>query len=306
MKSMRPAVAVALVGAFALGACGDDESDSSSSVAVPQTVTVGSADFPESQLLAEIYGQALENSGVRIGRKDPIGSRELYYKAIESNEIQLVPEYTNSLLSYVLRQADPDAAPTATNVDEQVTALKEALPDTLTVAAPSSAEDKDVIVCSQAVAEQYSLKTLSDLAAVSGEITLGAPAEFEDRSPFGLVGFKEIYGAEFKEFVPLDIGVMADSLKSGAIGCGNMFSTMSAITTEGFVAMEDDKTIVPNEAVLPLLRAEVATPEVIAVVDAVSASLTTDILKALMVKIEVNKEAPDVVAKEFLASLSDG
>ena len=83
------------------------------------------------------------------------------------------------------------------------------------------------------------------------------------RSPFGLVGFEEIYGAEFGEFVPLDIGVMAESIKRGAIDCGNMFSTMSAITTEGFVALEDDKTIVPNEAVLPLMRAEVAPADLV-------------------------------------------
>jgi osmoprotectant transport system substrate-binding protein len=79
---------------------------------------------------------------------------------------------------------------------------------------------------------------------------------------------------------------------------------MSAITTEGFVALEDDKTIVANEAVLPLLRSEVATPEVIAVLDQVNAELTTDILKALMVKIEVDKKAPDEVAKEFIASVA--
>jgi osmoprotectant transport system substrate-binding protein len=155
------------------------------------------------------------------------------------------------------------------------------------------------------VAEEHGLATLSDLAEVAGEITLGAPAEFEGRSPFGLVGFEEIYGAEFGEFVPLDIGVMAESIKSGAIDCGNMFSTMSAITTEGFVALEDDKTIVPNEAVLPLMRAEVA-PLISSTLDQVSAALTTDILKSLMVKVEVDKQAPADVARAYLQSISNG
>jgi osmoprotectant transport system substrate-binding protein len=99
---------------------------------------------------------------------------------------------------------------------------------------------------------------------------------------------------------------MAESITSGAIDCGNMFSTMSAITTEGLVALEDDKGIVPNEAVLPLLRAEAATPEVLGLVDQVSAGLTTDILKALMVKIEVDKRSPSDVAKEYLTSISSG
>jgi osmoprotectant transport system substrate-binding protein len=310
-----------LIGVLALGACGDDDDEDTTSstgaaattvastsapTAGSGTVTVGSADFLESQLLAEIYAQALENNGVSVARKDPIGSRELYYQAIVSNEIQLVPEYTNSLLSFVLRQDDPEASPTAKNVEEQVTALREALPDTLTIGTPSSAEDKDVIVCSSAVAEKYSLRTLSDLSKVAGEITLGAPPEFEERSPFGLVGFEEIYGAEFGEFVPLAYNVIPESIKSGTIDCGNMFSTQSAILTEGFIALEDDKTIVPNEAILPLMRTEVARPEVIGIVDEVSAGLTTDILKALLVKVEVDKKAPSEVAGEYLKSISGG
>ena len=138
MNRIRSAFALGLIGALALAACGSDEEDGDTTVAStavarrrarttpaprrtrrhhagprrtrrPVTVTVGSADFPESQLLAEIYAQTLEANNVRVARKDPIGSRELYYQAIVNNEIQLVPEYTNSLLSYVLRQDDPDA-----------------------------------------------------------------------------------------------------------------------------------------------------------------------------------------------------
>ena len=330
MNRIRSAFAIGLIGVLALGACGDDDEDTTTTTATANDadsaattaaggttvassvaptpgstrITVGSADFTESELLAEIYAQALENNGVPVARKDPIGSRELYYQAIVSNEIQLVPEYTNSLLSFVLRQGDPNASPTAKNVEEQVTALREALPETLTIGTPSTAEDKDVIVCSAAIAEEHSLKTLSDLSKVAGEITLGAPPEFEERSPFGLVGFEEIYGAEFGEFVPLAYNVIPESIKSGAIDCGNMFSTQSAILTEGFIALEDDKTIVPNEAILPLLRTEVATPEVIGIVDQVSAGLTTDILKALLVKVEVDKRSPGEVAGEYLTSIA--
>jgi osmoprotectant transport system substrate-binding protein len=325
VNRIRPALAVGLIGVLALAACGSDKDDSitttpegttapstsasgdAGSTTVPSgpmTITVSAADFAESQLLMEIYAQALENNDIRVARKDPIGSRELYYKAIVANEIQLVPEYTNSLLSHVLKQADPDALPEAKNVDEQITALKAALPPELTIGAPSKAEDKDVIVCSSAVADKYSLKTLSDLSKVAGEITLGAPPEFEQRSPFGLVGFKEIYGAEFKEFVPLAYGVIPDSIESGAIDCGNIFSTQSVILTKGFIALEDDKTVVPNEAVLPLLRTEVATPAVLAVLDEVSAGLTTDILKAQLKKVEVDKKSPTIVAEEYLTSLS--
>jgi osmoprotectant transport system substrate-binding protein len=354
VKRIHGWTGLAVVAALALGACGsdgdssgsDDTSTAGSVSSGPLTVTVSSGNFAESELLGEIYAQAMENAGIRVARKDPIGAREAYYAAIKAGEVSLIPEYTNSLLSFAQRTEGVTAtvpstvgpvdtaatsdttatsgtedstatsdtgtassAPAAANgptIEDQVAMIQQVLPDNLTVGQPSTAEDKDVIVCSSAIAEQYSLTNLSDLAAVADQITLGAPPEFEDRTPFGLVGFKDIYGAEFKEFVPLEIGVIADSIKSGAIDCGNLFSTMSVILTEGLLPLEDDKTMVAHEAVLPLLTTEAATPEVLAALDAVSASLTTDVLKSLMVKIEVDKLSADVVAKEFLGSLSSG
>jgi len=268
------------------------------------SITVGSADFSESQLLAQIYGQALADAGFGVSYELAIGAREVYYSAIESGEIDVVPEYTNSLLSFVVKAADPNATIDASNVEEQVAALGEALPEGLEVLTPSTAEDKDVIVCTAEAAEKYGLANLSDLGANSAEIRLGAPPEFETRSPFGLVGFQEIYGAtEFKEFVPLAPGAVADALSSGAIDCGNLFSTVPVITTSGWVSLEDDKGAVPNEAVLPLVRSDVVTPELEDALDAVNAELDTDVLKELMVKIEVDAAAPDVVAKEYLDSL---
>jgi osmoprotectant transport system substrate-binding protein len=302
-------VALAATGALVLAACGSDKKESSSTTPASTpgvgTIVAGSADFPESQLLMEIYAQQLEKNGIKVDRKPAIGAREVYYKAISSEppEINLVPEYTNSLLSFVVKSKDANAQVTAKNVQEQITALGTALPATLVVGTPSKAEDKDVIVCTKAVADKYSLKTLSDLAKVSGQITLGAPPEFETRSPFGIPGFKDLYGATFKAFVPLKIGDIPAALDSGSVDCGNLFSTMSVITTANYVALEDDKVIVPNEAVLPLMTKSIATPEILAIVNGVSAKLDTETLKKLMVEIEVDKKAPDVVAKEFIATL---
>ncbi len=268
------------------------------------SITVGSADFAESQLIAQIYGQAVAEVGFDVGYELAIGAREIYFDAVASGEVDLVPEYTNSLLSFVLRRDDPNAVPDAANVDEQIAALGEALPDGLEVLTPSSAEDKDVIVCRAEVAEEFGLATLTDLAGVLDQITLGAPPEFEGRSPFGLVGFEQVLGAPpVGEFVPLDVSGVADALAAGQIDCGNLFSTMSVITTEGFVALEDDQTLVPNEAVLPLVRTEVVDDPLTGALDAVNAALDTETLKELMVRIEVDAAAPDVVAAEWLATL---
>jgi osmoprotectant transport system substrate-binding protein len=155
------------------------------------------------------------------------------------------------------------------------------------------------------VADAHSLTNLSDLAKVSADITLGAPPEFEGRSPFGIVGFKQIYGAgDFKKFVPLASTDVAAALKSGVIDCGNLFSTDPDITANDFVSLDDDKTTVPHEAVLPLLTTKAATQTVLSTVDAISATLTTDVLKQLVVETVTDKKAPNVVAAEYLASLS--
>lgn len=292
-------MAVGVAAALVLGACGGDDGGGGEGA---EAVTVGSANFPESQLLAEIYAQALEAADVSVERNLNIGSREAYFGAIEAGEIDLLPEYTNSLLSFVLRIADPEATPSATSVDEQVTALGEALPESLKVLTPSTAEDKDVIVCRADIAEGLGITNLSELAAVADQITLGAPPEFEQRSPFGLAGFRDLLDAEFAEFVPLAPGEVADALKGEAVDCGNLFSTMSVITTEGFVALEDDQTLVPNEAVLPLIRVDAASDEVVEALDAVSASLTTDKLKAMMVEVEVEAADPADVAADYLAA----
>jgi len=265
-------------------------------------IVVGSADFPESALLAEIYGQALAAAGVDVSYELNIGSREAYITAIKDGEVDLVPEYTGNLLAFLVA---PDQ-PSAVTVDEQVTALADALPAGLEVLTPSSAEDKDTIVCTQDVVDEHHLTDLSSLFAVADQITLGAPPEFETRTPFGIKGFKDIYGATFKEFVPLASADIKDALSGGQIDCGNIFSTDPAITTAGFVALEDDQNIAASQAVLPLIRSEVVTPEVTDTLDQVDAALDTETLAHLVSEVILDQRGPDEVAAEFLATMSGG
>ena len=170
---------------------------------------------------------------------------------------------------------------------------------------PSTAEDKDTIVCTQDVVDEFGLTNLSSLFENSAEITLGAPPEFEERSPFGLAGFTEIYGAEFAEFVPLPSGDIPAALEGGEIDCGNIFSTNPAIDTEGFVALEDDLAIVPNEAVLPLVRSEVVTPELTAALDEVNAALDTETLTALVAQVDRRATRRRRRRRRFLESLGE-
>jgi osmoprotectant transport system substrate-binding protein len=289
---LRRTLAVAVVAGLAVAACGSGKKASTS-------ITVGSANFPEGVLLGEIYAQALEAKGVKITRKLNLGNRETYFAAMKNGEIQLIPEYTNSLSSFMLKAKN--ATPTATNVEGQITEITANLPDNLTVLSPSTAEDKDVIVCNKAAADKYSLKTLDDLGKNAANITLGGPAEFKDRTPFGLAGFETAFNTKFKGFVPLEIGQpVADAIKADKIQCGNLFSTDPFISADNLVPLDDTKPLVPNEAVLPLIAKDEATDAVKSALNAVSAKLDTPGLTKMMVDVSANAKDPAVVAKTWL------
>ncbi len=314
MKSkIRLTMAVAAVAGLAVTACGSSSKSTATTSAAGATttaaaaggdlattsITVGSANFPENVLLGEIYAQALEAKGAKITRKLNLGNRETYFAAMKSGDLQLLPEYTNSLNSFLLKAKN--ATPTATNVEGQIKEISANLPDNLIVLSPSTAEDKDVIVCNKASADKYSLKTLDDLGKNAANIVLGGPAEFKDRKPFGLAGFEEVFSTKFKGFVPLEIGQpVADALKADKIQCGNLFSTDPFITADNLVALDDTKPLVPNEAVLPLIAKDKATDGVKAVLNAVSDKLDTDGLKKMMVEVATNAKDPAVVAKTWL------
>jgi osmoprotectant transport system substrate-binding protein len=297
---LRLMLAVAAVAGLAVSACGSSKESSTGSGDLASTsITVGSGNFPEAVLLGEVYAQALEAKGAKITRKLNLGNRETYFAAAKSGDLQLVPEYTNSLLSFILKVKNQ--TPTATNVEEQIKELSANLPDNLIVLTPSTAENKDVIVCNKTTADKYSLKTLDDLGKNAPNIVLGGPPEFKTRTPFGLAGFEQIFNTKFKDFVPLEIGQpVADALKADKIQCGNLFSTDPFIINDNLVPLEDTKPLVPNEAVLPLIAKDKATDGVKGTLDAVSDKLDTDGLKKMGVEVATNAKDPALVAKGWL------
>ena len=158
-------------------------------------VVVGSADFTESQILGELYAQAMKAKGVDASTKPGIGSREVYIKALQDNSISVVPEYTGNLLLYF----DPQA--TATTEAEIAAALPTAVGSDLKILEPSQAQDQDVYVVTKQTSEEKGITSLEDLKKISSTSILGGPAELQDRA-YGPPGLEKIYGATFKQFKP--------------------------------------------------------------------------------------------------------
>ncbi len=264
-------------------------------------LVIGSANFPENALLGEIYAEALSAAGHEVDTALNLGSREILFPAMENGDITVVPEYTGALLDHL---AGEEATP-ATSTEEQVAQLEQVLPEGLRLLEPSSAQDQETITCSREVVDRYGLASLDDLGPVSGELVFGGPPELAQRAGnFSLTGLAETYGIEFADFTPLDVAgpLTVAALREGAIDCANLFSTQSAIATNGFVTLQDPAGLIQSQAVVPLVSDAAATPEVISVLDDVSAALTTDDLRAMVAKVEVDKTDPAQVARDFLTT----
>ncbi|WP_111766438.1 ABC transporter substrate-binding protein [Nakamurella deserti] len=259
------------------------------------TVKIGSANFPESALLAEIYAGALEAKGLTVEKTLNIGNREAYYKALQDGSIDLIPEYSGALLSY------KDKAATAVSAEDVYAALPAVVqPDGLEVLEPSQAEDNDSLVVTQETAQQYNLKTIADLAPVAGELTLGAAAEFETRAD-GIPGLQKNYGVTFKSFTALDPGgpLSINALKGGQVDVTDIFTTDPSIAANNWVVLEDPKNNFRAQQILPLVRSSLAGQTAEAL-NAVSAKLTTENLTELLVRVYSNEPA-ETVAKDWLS-----
>jgi len=294
------AIAAATTLGLSLAACGSDDPteasgkpDSSSS---SDTITIGSAAFSENEIIAEIYAQALEAKGVKVEKKLNIGAREVYIKALQNGEIDLLPEYSGNLLTYF----DPKA--TATSADEVESALDDALPEGLETLDASAAEDKDSLNVTPEFAAENKLTTIADLKNVDG-LKLGANPEFKTRS-YGIPGLESVYGITGIEFTSLSDGGGPATLKAlldGKVDVADIYSTTPSIVENKLVTLEDPENLIAAQNVLPLINEKKATDEVEDVLDAISAQLTTQDLLDLNGKNQgADKTAPATLAKDWL------
>ncbi|OLP42429.1 ABC transporter substrate-binding protein [Rhizobium oryziradicis] len=259
-----------------------------------KTIIIGSADFPESQLLATIYAQALKAKGVAVETKLNIGSREVYMPALLDGSIDLLPEYAGAALSYLDKNA------TAHAPEDVAKALKAALPKGVSMLTPSPAQDSDGVAVTRATADKYKLKTIGDLAPVASQLVLGGPPEWKTRKE-GIVGLKDVYGLEFKSFKALDVGgpLTLSALVNDQIQAANLFSTDPAIAQNNLVVLEDVKNLFPAQNVVPVIATPKINDVVTKTLDAVSAALTTQDLIEMNGRLG-NHDSFDVVAGDWL------
>lgn len=272
------AAAVAAVGlTTALTACGGDD----------DAVVVGSFAFPESEILAEIYYQALDAEGIDVEKSFNIGPRQATIPALQDGSIDLIPEYNGNLLAYY----NPDY--TERTTEEVDGALGDAVSaDELRVLESAEAEDKDAYVVTRETAEANDLTEIGDLSAL-GDFQLGANPQFGELG-YGIPGLEEVYGVTGAELRPIEDFGGPDTvaaLVDGTVQVADIYTTSPALVAEDLVVLEDPENLISSQNIIPLIADSAFTDEIAEVLNAISAALTTDDLIALRDRVEGDEKA---------------
>lgn len=297
------AVALAAAGLLLAGCGGSGdggEDPLAQGSASSATVVVGSNNFPESVLLADIYGEALKSKGVKVSYKPNIGSRETTYRLLKNGAVTVLPEYNGSLLAYLDKEAKP------TSVEETTKAIEAKLDSELALLAPSQAEDKDSVTVNSQTAAKYHLtsdSSIADLKDVAKDLVIGGSPEFQTRHQ-GLAGLRSEYGLKFRSFRALDVGgpLTQKALKDNAIQAADIFTTDPTITREKFVVLKDPRNLFGFANVQPLVQKDRLSDEAVTALNAVSAKLDTETLLDLDAQVQLEKKDSLDVAKAWLKS----
>jgi osmoprotectant transport system substrate-binding protein len=253
------------------------------------TLVVGSQEYYSSEIIAELYAQALEAEGYTIDRQLRIGQREVYMPEIESGAIDLFPEYTGPLLQYWVQD------PPERLGDEVYDALVAAAPEGLTILDQAEATDQDSYVVTREFAEEHDLTTVADLANVDEPLTMGANSEAETR-PNGPMGLSEVYGIDV-DFTPIEDGggpLTIQALQSGDIQLAIVYTADPTIAQNDLVVLEDTEGLFLASHVVPVASDKV-DEDAQEIVNDVSEALSAEALIALnQQSVEQQSPAADI------------
>lgn len=266
--------------------------------AAAEPIKVGSKNFTEQYILAEMYAALLENAGFKVERKINLGGTLIAHQALTTGQIDLYPEYTGTALSAVVKGT------MSTDPDKVYNEVKDfyAKNYNLTWLKPTGINNGYVIVVRKETADANNLKSLSDLAKVSNTLVFGGGAEFPDRAD-GLPGLKRVYNAEFKEFKQFaKLGLRYDALSQKDIDVANGAATDWQIGAQGLTALDDDKGLFPPYYVAPVVRQQTldANPKMKDLLESLGSHLDNATMRVLNAKVETDHEEPKDVAEAFL------
>lgn len=297
-------LALAVVSALAACGSGDPTAQPSATGGADgaKTITIGSFAFPESEILGEIYAQALQAKGVTVTKKFNIGPRQQTIPALQDGSINLIPEYNGNLLAYYNTKYTE-----RTTEDVNKALVDYVAKDKLRVLDAAAAEDKDAYVVTKKTATDKGLTSIGDLSKLV-PFKLGSNPQFGELS-YGIPGLKAEYGVGTKKgdvtFVPIEDFGGPDTVKAlvdDTVQVADIYTTSPALVANDLVVLEDPKNLISSQNVIPLVAESVYTDQLAQILNAVSAQLTTEDLIALRNRVEGDEKASsETAAKEWLS-----
>jgi osmoprotectant transport system substrate-binding protein len=262
-------------------------------------ITVTSFDFPESETLAELYGQALRQQGYPVEVVGRLGPREIVQPALEQGRVDLVLGYLGSTLNFLYEQRVATADPRATHA--RLTQLLTSRG--ISVLAFAKAEDRNGFVVTGDLARRRQLERISDLAPIARQLTFGGPPECPDR-PLCLKGLQDVYGLQFARFEAMPSRTTtADALETGEIDLGMLETTNGNLADRDLVQLTDDRRLQPAENIVPMIRTETADaygPTLVRLINTITAQLKTRDLIQMNQRVELKGTKPAAVAADWL------
>lgn len=264
------------------------------------TVVVASFNFPESEVLAAIYGLAIRHAGIPVRLQLDLGPRELVQPALEQGLVDLVPEYLGTALTSL--------EPHANVAMSDPVAVRRALAGALArwhvqVLIPAAAQDQNGVAATRATAARMGLRTVSDLRRFASRLILGGPPECPAR-PYCLPGLRAVYGLRFARFLPFDTEQQrVTALQDGVVNVAVLFTTDGNLATGDLVLLSDDRHLQPAESIVPVITGSAMARygnRLAGAVNAVSAQLTSHALLFLDWRVEVAGDSVLAEARGWL------
>ncbi|HUZ19259.1 MAG TPA: ABC transporter substrate-binding protein [Acidimicrobiales bacterium] len=262
------------------------------------TIVIGSTNFTEQFIVANLYGDVLQHAGYTVQVKPNLGTRAAVVPALEHGALDLEPDYAGTLLLYL----DSNAGKKANVITSAVKSLKSTLgKHGVTVLDPAPAIDTNVFAVTKATAQKYHLTTLSSLKPVASKLVLGGPAECPTNATCE-AGLEKVYGLRFKAFESTDEAgpISVAALKNGTVQVVEFFSSDGNIVRNHFVQLTDDKHLQAADQLIPVIRKSFDVPGVAAALNSLSRKLTTAALSNLNIKVDVQQQSPAAVARAWL------
>ena len=277
---------------------GDGATDAPSAEPKGELVIGVSGAFPENQVVAEMYAQVLEADGYTVTRELDIADRAVGNELLAAGQMDIKPEYTGFDLPLYDESAPTNGDPQA--VADALTAALE--PEGLVTYAISPANSTNVFVTTPETADANSLTDMGSLSTVAGDLTLGGPADCP-KADFCVPGLIETYEVEFGEFKPLDFGgaKTVAAIDSGAVDVGVLFSLDPTIQDKGYVVLTDNENLQANGNFIPVVREEVASEALGALLDSVTTTLTDENMRDMVGQVVNDKRDVADVAAEYLS-----